>query len=192
MMTTEQEKLIQEPIFQYFHELCQIPRPSFHEEKISAYLLEWAGNQGLEAEQDAAKNVFIRKPATPGYEHAPCIMLQAHMDMVCEKSPEIEHDFDSDSISWQIEGDRINTGGRTTLGADDGIGVAYAMAILTDENIRSWKFCLPQQRKKTYPVQNILMHPGCGLQGSLIWIMPAIQKFYVEAVEGRLQNLRFL
>lgn len=135
MMTTEQEKLIQEPIFQYFHELCQIPRPSFHEEKISAYLLEWAGNQGLEAEQDAAKNVFIRKPATPGYEHAPCIMLQAHMDMVCEKSPEIEHDFDSDSISWQIEGDRINTGGRTTLGADDGIGVAYAMAILTDESL---------------------------------------------------------
>ena len=134
-MTTEQEKLIQEPIFQYFHELCQIPRPSFHEEKISAYLLEWAGNQGLEAEQDAAKNVFIRKPATPGYEHAPCIMLQAHMDMVCEKSPEIEHGFDSDSIPWQIEGDRINTGGRTTLGADDGIGVAYAMAILTDESL---------------------------------------------------------
>lgn len=134
-MTSEEKKLIQEPIFQYFHELCQTPRQSFHEEKISAYLLKWAQKRGLYAEQDSANNVFIRKAATPGYENAPCIMLQAHMDMVCEKSPDVEHDFESDPIQWKIEGDRMTTGGCTTLGADDGIGVAFAMAVLADDNL---------------------------------------------------------
>lgn len=134
-MTTKQSQLIQEPIFHWFHELCQIPRPSLREGKISDYLLHWAKDRGLEAEQDAVKNVFIRKPATAGYEAAACVMLQAHMDMVCEKAPEADHDFDRDPICWQIEGDRMTTGGRTTLGADDGIGVAYAMAVLSDEGL---------------------------------------------------------
>lgn len=134
-MTAEQEKLIEEPIFHYFHELCQIPRPSFQEEQMSLYLLQWARERGLEAERDDAKNIFIRKPASPGYEKSPCVMLQAHMDMVCEKAPGVEHDFSHDPIRWQIEGDRITTGGRTTLGADDGIGVAYALAVLADNSL---------------------------------------------------------
>lgn len=135
MLTAEQEKLIEEPIFRYFHELCQIPHPSFREEQMSSYLLQWARARGLQAEQDEAKNVFIRKPASPGYEKSPCVMLQAHMDMVCEKAPDVEHNFDRDPIRWQIEGDRITTGGRTTLGADDGIGVAYALAVLADDSL---------------------------------------------------------
>ena len=134
-MTTEQEKLIEEPVFRYFHELCQIPHPSFREEQMSLYLLQWARERGLQAEQDEAKNVFIRKPASPGYEESPCVMLQAHMDMVCEKAPGVEHNFDHDPICWQIEGERITTGGRTTLGADDGIGVAYALAVLADDSL---------------------------------------------------------
>ena len=134
-MTAEQETLLQEPVFRYFHQLCQIPRPSLREGQISDYLLHWAQDNGLDVKQDAAKNIFIRKPASPGYEAAPCVMLQAHMDMVCEKAPHVEHDFDRDPIQWQIEGDRITTGGRTTLGADDGIGVAFAMAALTDPKL---------------------------------------------------------
>lgn len=134
-MTADQKQLIQEPVFHWFHELCQIPRPSFREETISDFLLHWAKERGLGAEQDAVKNVFIRKPASTGYENAPCIMLQAHMDMVCEKALDVKHDFDRDPIQWQIEGDRITTGGRTTLGADDGIGLAFAMAILDDDSL---------------------------------------------------------
>lgn len=134
-MTVEKEMLLLEPVFRFFNEISQIPRQSLHEEKISAYLFEWALKQGFEVKQDEAKNVFIRKPASPGYEDAPCIMLQAHIDMVCEKAPDVGHDFNEDPIQWKIDGDRISTGGRTTLGADNGIGVAYAMAVLTDEEL---------------------------------------------------------
>lgn len=134
-MSPEETALLEEPVFHYFHALCQVPRPSLREGQISDYLLAWAVEQGLEAEQDEAKNVFIRKPATAGYENAPVIMLQAHMDMVCEKAPGVEHDFDRDPIQWMLEGDRLTTGGRTTLGADDGIGVAYAMAVLADKQL---------------------------------------------------------
>lgn len=134
-MTEEQKLLIQEPVFHWFNELCQIPHPSFREGRISDYLVRWAKDRGLEAEQDGVNNVFIRKPAAAGYESAPCVMLQAHMDMVCEKAPDVAHDFDRDPIQWQIEGDRITTGGRTTLGADDGVGLAYAMAVLDDDSL---------------------------------------------------------
>ena len=128
-MNAEQKRLLQEPVFRHFHALCQIPHPSFHEEQISRYLFQWACERGLESYQDEHKNVLIRKPASAGYENAPCVMLQAHTDMVCEKAPGVEHDFEKDPIQWQIEGDRINTNGRTTLGADDGVGVALALSI---------------------------------------------------------------
>ena len=135
-MTSKQTQLIQEPIFNHFHKLCQIPRRSHHETQVSNYLLHWAEEHGLHAEQDAEKNVFIRKPASPGYENSPCVMLQAHMDMVCEKAPHSDHNFETDPIQWQIEGDRINTNGQTTLGADNGIGVAYALSVLEDNSLK--------------------------------------------------------
>ena len=134
-MNAEQERLLQEPVFRHFHTLCQIPHPSFREEQISRYLFDWACERGLEAHRDAHRNVLIRKPAAAEYENAPGVMLQAHMDMVCEKAPGAAHDFETDPIRWQIEGDRINTNGRTTLGADDGIGVALALSVLEDDSL---------------------------------------------------------
>lgn len=134
-MTDEQETLLREPVFRYFHDICQVPRPSMREGQISDYLLNWALERGLEAQKDGTNNVLIRKPAAPGYEDAPCVMLQAHMDMVCEKAPGIDHDFDRDPIVWQIDEDRISTGGRTTLGADDGIGVAFVLAVLAEKEL---------------------------------------------------------
>ena len=132
-MTKEQTDLLQEPVFRWFHAVSQVPRPSKQERQISDWLLRWAQERGLEAVQDGADNVFLRKAASPGYEGAPAVMLQAHMDMVCEKAPGVDHDFLKDPIQWQIEGDRITTGGRTTLGADDGMGVALALAVLDDD-----------------------------------------------------------
>lgn len=134
-MNAEQERLLQEPVFRHFHTLCQIPHPSFREEQISRYLFDWACERGLEAHRDAHRNVLIRKPAAAEYENAPGVMLQAHMDMVCEKASGAAHDFETDPIRWQIEGDRINTNGRTTLGADDGIGVALALSVLEDDSL---------------------------------------------------------
>lgn len=130
------EQLLKENrVLYHFNELCKIPHPSFKEKRISDYLVKWAGERGLSAVQDHKWNVFITKPAAKGYENAPAVMLQAHIDMVCEKAPGVEHDFDRDPIRIRLDGDILSTGGRTTLGADDGIGVAYAMAILEADDI---------------------------------------------------------
>ena len=87
-MSAATEALCNHPVFRFFRVISDIPRPSKHEEQISQFLFRWARERGLEAEQDEKLNILIRKPATPGYEGAPGIMLQAHMDMVCEKAPE--------------------------------------------------------------------------------------------------------
>lgn len=123
-------------VFHHFHQICQIPHGSGNEKALSDYIYKWAQESGFETEQDQWDNVFIRKPATPGYESAPTVMLQAHIDMVCEKADWYEHDFTKDPIEWVIEGDKLTTGGKTTLGADDGIGVALAMAILEDDELQ--------------------------------------------------------
>lgn len=130
------DELIKENrVFYNFAKLCEIPHPSFKEKALSDFLLEWAKERKLFATQDHKWNVFIKKPATPGYEDGPAVMLQAHIDMVCEKAAGAEHDFDKDPIHLELEGDLLTTGGRTTLGADDGIGVAYAMTILESGDI---------------------------------------------------------
>ncbi len=119
----------------YFNEICQIPHPSGKEEKIGQYLIDFAKQRGLEALKDSVGNVLIRKAATSGYESAPSIVLQAHMDMVCEKNSGTEHDFDNDPIQTYIDGDWVKAKG-TTLGADDGIGVAAMLAILDAKDIK--------------------------------------------------------
>lgn len=134
-MSCSKEDLLKERVFFHFHQICRIPHPSGGEKELSDYILNWASEQGLEARQDQVNNVFIRKPASAGYESAPSVMLQAHLDMVCEKNEGSSHDFTKDPISWVIDGDILSTGGSTTLGADDGIGVAYAMAVLEDKNL---------------------------------------------------------
>ena len=134
-MTGKVERLCAHRVFHHFYQICQIPHPSGGEKPLSDFLLSWARGLGLDVEQDGANNVLIRKPASPGREGSQTVMLQAHMDMVCEKATGVDHDFSKDPICWVVEDDLLSTGGRTTLGADDGIGVAMAMAILEDNTL---------------------------------------------------------
>ena len=122
--------------FHHFHQICQIPHGSGDEGRLSDFLLSWARDLGMEARQDEAGNVFVRAGASPGCHDAPPVMLQAHMDMVCEKAAGVEHDFRRDPIPWSIDGDLLSTGGRTTLGADDGIGIALILSVLEDRALR--------------------------------------------------------
>lgn len=131
-MAYTKNQLLQQELFKNFDRICQIPHASGHEKALSDDLLSWARSLGLEAEQDAHHNLIIRKPATPGYENAPPIMLQAHIDMVGDQVEGGTFNFLEDPIHWVVQGDAITTEGKTTLGADDGIGVAMAMTILAD------------------------------------------------------------
>lgn len=121
-------------VFSYFEEISAIPRASYQEEKISNYCVEFAKKHNLEYIQDDLKNVIIRKAATPGYEQEEPVIIQGHLDMVCEKKPECEIDFDTDGVKLMTEGDDITADG-TTLGGDDGIAIAYALAILASDTI---------------------------------------------------------
>jgi len=123
-------------VLEFFGELSKIPRGSGNEKGVSDYLLNWAKERNLEVTQDKALNVLIRKPASKGYENAPGIILQGHMDMVCEKNKGTTHDFLKDPITlvYDKDGDMVY-GKDTTLGADNGLGVAFSMAILDDKNL---------------------------------------------------------
>ena len=121
-------------VFRYFEEICQVPRPSKHEEKIVAFLKNFGEKHGLETKVDDAGNVLMRKPATPGMEDRKTVVLQSHVDMVCEKNNNVAHDFMKDPIETFIEGEWLRAKG-TTLGVDNGIGVATELAILTDETV---------------------------------------------------------
>ncbi len=121
-------------VWNNFYRLTQIPRPSGHEEKVSKYLYDWALAHGLDAERDKVGNVIIRKAATKGYEDRKGVILQGHMDMVPAKTSDSRHDFLKDPIETVIDGDWVKTNG-TTLGADNGIGVSLALAVLESENL---------------------------------------------------------
>lgn len=121
-------------LFQFFEEICQVPRPSKREEKIIAYLKAFGEKHNLETKIDEAGNVLIKKPATQGMENRKTIVLQSHIDMVCEKNNDVEHDFLTDPIQTYIDGEWLRAKG-TTLGADNGIGVATQLAVLTDESL---------------------------------------------------------
>ncbi len=116
-------------IWQNFYLLTQVPRPSGHLEKIQEFLLAWAAERGIEAFKDGGENIVMRKGATPGHENTRTAVLQAHMDMVPQKLDEVEHDFEKDPIQTWIDGEWVKAKG-TTLGADDGIGVAVIMAVM--------------------------------------------------------------
>ncbi len=121
-------------VWHYFSEICQVPRPSKKEEKIIAYLMDFGKKHKLETKSDEAGNVLILKPATKGMEKRKSVILQSHMDMVCEKNSEIQHDFYKDPINPKVDGDWVKAEG-TTLGADDGIGMATQLAILASSTI---------------------------------------------------------
>ncbi|MCD6355117.1 MAG: aminoacyl-histidine dipeptidase [Prolixibacteraceae bacterium] len=128
-------QLSPQPLFNYFEEICQVPRPSKKEEKIRRFLLDFAEANRLEAKTDDAGNVLILKPATAGYENSPTIILQTHMDMVCEKNSDKIFDFDNDAIEPMIADGWVTANG-TTLGADCGIGIAAQLAVLTSAEIK--------------------------------------------------------
>lgn len=119
-------------VWNNFYALTRIPRPSGHEEKVSNYLYEWGLNHGLETYRDKVGNVIIRKPATKGYENLKTVTMQGHMDMVPAKTSESRHDFLKDPIETVIDGEWVKTKG-TTLGADNGIGVSLALAVLESD-----------------------------------------------------------
>jgi len=120
--------------FKYFKEMNQIPRGSGNEKAVSDWLVAFAKKHNLEVIQDEALNVIIKKPGTKGYENAPIVILQGHMDMVCEKNLDTVHDFEKDPIKFIVDGDFLRADG-TTLGADDGIAVAFCLAILASNDI---------------------------------------------------------
>ena len=122
-------------IFTYFEEISKVPRCSGNEKGISDFLVNFAKKHNLEVIQDDVYNVIIKKPATPGFENAPGVILQGHMDMVCVKTKNKVHDFTKDPIRLKYIGDMVYADG-TSLGADNGIAVAMAMAVLTDENAK--------------------------------------------------------
>lgn len=121
-------------VFEQFAKINAIPRPSKREEKMIAYLEEFGRSHGLPTKVDATGNVLISKPATKGYEHLPTVVLQSHMDMVCDKLVDVDFDFDNDPIQTYIDGEWLKAKG-TTLGADDGIGCAIELALLDSDDI---------------------------------------------------------
>lgn len=133
-MSNDILKLEPERIFHFFNEICSIPRPSGKEEKVTAWLLELSKQWNLEGKRDERGNVLISKPATPGKEGITPLILQSHVDMVCEKNANTDFDFSKDSIQPYIEDGWVKAKG-TTLGADDGIGVAIALALLEAKDI---------------------------------------------------------
>ena len=123
-----------EAVFRQFARINEIPRPSKHEEQMIAYLKDWGESHGLKTDVDETGNVIIRKGATPGYEGRKTVILQSHIDMVCDKLVDVDFDFEHDAIQTYIDGEWMRARG-TTLGADDGMGVAMELALLEADDI---------------------------------------------------------
>lgn len=122
-------------VWHHFHRLTQVPRPSHHEAAVQQHVLDEAARLGLDAERDAAGNIRVRKPASAGCEQAPGVILQSHLDMVPQKNNDKVHDFERDPITTKVRDDGWVTADGTTLGADNGIGVAMILAVLADDSL---------------------------------------------------------
>ncbi|MBP5345116.1 MAG: aminoacyl-histidine dipeptidase [Bacteroidales bacterium] len=127
----EIKNLAPQNVWSIFDAMTKVPRPSKKEEKIRQWLVNWAKEHNIECHLDSTGNVLMRVPATPGYENHPTVVMQGHMDMVCEKNSDVKHDFENDPLDTYIDGDWVKARG-TTLGADDGMGVALALGIMID------------------------------------------------------------
>ncbi|HCH51762.1 MAG TPA: aminoacyl-histidine dipeptidase [Proteus sp.] len=132
---SELSTLSPQPLWDIFAKICSIPHPSHHEEALASHILSWAAEKGLFAERDAVGNILIRKPATKGMEDRKTVVLQAHLDMVPQKNNDTEHDFTKDPIQPYVDGEWIKAKG-TTLGADNGVGMASALAVLADDTVK--------------------------------------------------------
>ena len=134
-MAAEIRNLSPQHVWGYFHDLTQIPRPTGHMDAVTRYILAFGKESGLETLQDTTGNIVIRKPATPGMEHCKTVIIQGHLDMVPQKNAATVHNFETDPIDAYIDGDWV-TARDTTLGADNGIGVALALAVLSDNTLK--------------------------------------------------------
>lgn len=134
-MAAEIRNLSPQHVWGYFHDLTQIPRPTGHMDAVTRYILAFGKESGLETLQDKTGNIVIRKPATPGMEHCKTVIIQGHLDMVPQKNAATVHNFETDPIDAYIDGDWV-TARDTTLGADNGIGVALALAVLSDNTLK--------------------------------------------------------
>ena len=123
------------PVWQFFDKICSIPHPSKHEEQLASYIVDWASSEGLDVRRDETGNVIIKKPATAGMEDRKGVVLQAHIDMVPQKNEDTEHDFTKDPIQPYVDGEWVTAKG-TTLGADNGIGMATCLAVLASKEIK--------------------------------------------------------
>ena len=121
-------------LWKWFDQICAIPHPSYHEEKIAAFIVDWAKGKGFYAERDEAGNVLIRKPASKGMENRKPVALQAHLDMVPQANEGTQHNFETDPIQPYIDGEWVKAKG-TTLGSDNGIGMASALAVLDSDDL---------------------------------------------------------
>lgn len=131
---SELSQLSPQPLWQIFADICSIPHPSYHEEALAAHIVAWAKEKGIHVERDEVGNVLLRKPASRGMENRKPVVLQAHLDMVPQKNNDTVHDFTKDPIQPYIDGDWVKARG-TTLGADNGIGMASALAVLADDSV---------------------------------------------------------
>ena len=128
--------LYPQPLWQWFGQICTIPHPSKHEQALSQHIQQWARDKGLPVVEDKVGNLIIKKPATPGFENRKVVVIQAHLDMVPQKNADKIHDFTTDPIDAYVDGDWVKARG-TTLGADNGIGMASALAILAAASLYS-------------------------------------------------------
>ncbi len=185
--------------YDFFKELSLIPRESGKEEKIQQFLLNFAKEHGLHAfQEDVSGNIVIQKPASKGYEHLPGVILQGHMDMVCEKTPDSTHNFDTDGIELIEEGSIVHAN-NTTLGADNGIGVAYAMAVLSDHSLSHPEIeaiFTTQEETTMYGAENLQENT---LKGKYLLNLDSEEEgvFYVSSAggsdfHGRLEGTRTL
>lgn len=131
---SELSQLSPKTLWNIFAKICAIPHPSYHEEELATHIMEWAAKQGIPAERDQVGNILLRKPATPGMEKRKPVVLQAHLDMVPQKNNGTVHDFTKDPIRPYIDNGWVKARG-TTLGADNGIGMASALAVLGDDSV---------------------------------------------------------
>ena len=131
---SELSQLSPQPLWDIFAKICSIPHPSYHEEALAVHILEWAKEKGIYTERDQVGNILLRKAATAGMENRKPVVLQAHLDMVPQKNNDTVHDFTTDPIQPYVDGEWLKARG-TTLGADNGIGMASALAVLADPNV---------------------------------------------------------
>ncbi|SFN57939.1 beta-Ala-His dipeptidase [Xenorhabdus japonica] len=132
---SELSTLSPQPLWDIFAQICSIPHPSYHEEALASHIIEWAKSKNFHVERDEVGNILIRKPASKGMENRKAVVLQAHLDMVPQKNNDTQHDFTQDPIRPYIDGEWVTADG-TTLGSDNGIGMASALAILADESVK--------------------------------------------------------